>query len=96
MGKKIALLVLFAGFGVALYAQNTILIRAGYNQSFFYETGEIDDFVIIQEDVGSKPAYYFGFSFYKEKGRIIHMEPAFNFTARHVSMDYREKHGVLA
>lgn len=87
MGKKTALLVLFSWYGLILCSQRIIFIRTGYNQSFLYEIGD-NSYRYGPPEFDSRPAYYFGLTFYKNKSRIFHWEWWLDFTKKHFSMNY--------
>jgi len=88
MIKKIFLLALLTCYGLILYTQKNIFFKAGYNQSFLYEIGD-NDYRYGPPELGSKPAYYFGLTYYKDKGKVIHWETWLNVTQKNFSMYYR-------
>ncbi len=89
MQKKIALIALFTFSGYILFSQKTIHFTAGYNQSFLYEIGVTGSYRYGPPEFGSKPAFYSGLTYYKDKGKAVHCETWLDFTQKNFSLYYR-------
>lgn len=75
--------MLFTGFGIILSAQNMLLIRGGYSQSFPYNIGSRHG---TSKLLDSRPACYLGFSYFKDYDKILHWETSADVVAKNVSV----------